>query len=188
MDKKSIRREIIAKRNSLSDDKRKEFDEKIKDILKASSYYKEAKNIFIYIGFGSEINTSKYVKEFLDEGKNVFIPRIDLKNKVIEAVNIDSLSELQKNKFGILEPAKDGKIIDKNELDLIIVPGVAFDINGGRVGYGGGYYDKYMADIDGSIPRVVLCYKFQLLKELPKEEHDISIHEIITEEGRVVIL
>lgn len=185
MDKKSIRKNIISKRDSLEYEEKKQFDKRIKDILKASNFYKEAKNIFIYVGFGSEINTADYINEFLKEGKKIFVPRIDIGKKVMDAVSINSLQELKANKFGILEPDKDNEVIDKNELDLIIVPGVAFDCNGGRVGYGGGYYDKYMKDIDGDICRVAICYNFQLLEYLPIEDHDIKVHKIITEDGIV---
>ncbi|MBD7911936.1 MULTISPECIES: 5-formyltetrahydrofolate cyclo-ligase [Clostridium] len=187
MDKKEIRKEIILKRDKIEEKDKKEFDRKIKDILKSSDYYRKAKNIFIYIGFGSEINTAEYINEFLEEGKNIFLPRIDLSKKVMDAVEIHSLEDLKKNKFGILEPGKDEAVIDKNLLDLIIVPGVAFDLWGGRVGYGGGYYDKYMSDIDESIHRLALCYQFQVLKELPKEKHDIKINEIITENGLIIV-
>ncbi|MDS0528260.1 5-formyltetrahydrofolate cyclo-ligase [Clostridium sp. SHJSY1] len=187
MDKKEIRRDIITKRDKINVEDKKEFDKKIKYILKSSSYYKEAKNIFIYIGFGSEINTAEYICEFLEEGKNIYVPRIDLEKKVMDAVNIHSLKELKENKFGILEPDNNEEVIEKKLLDLIIVPGVAFDLWGGRVGYGGGYYDKYMSDIDETIHKLALCYQFQVLKDLPREEHDIKINEIITEEGLVVV-
>jgi 5-formyltetrahydrofolate cyclo-ligase len=187
MNKKEIRRDIIAKRDNLSEDKRRELDRRIKGILKKSSYYRQSKNIFIYVGFGSEINTSKYIDEFLAEGKNIFVPRIDMKNKVMDAVKINSLDELKRNHFGILEPDENGQVIHKNLLDLIIVPGVAFDFSGGRIGYGGGYYDKYMENISENIHRLALCYDFQLLKELPKEEHDIKVHEVITEAGLIIV-
>ena len=179
IDKKTIRKEVINKRDNLNN--KKELDLVIKDKLKKTKEYKKAKNIFIYVGFGSEINTIDYINDFLMEGKNIFIPRTDIKNKVMEAVQITSLEGLVKDKYGILEPDKNKQAIDKNDLDLIIMPGVAFDKNKGRIGYGGGYYDKYLMDINQCIPKIALAYDIQIINRVPADEHDINPDKIITE-------
>ena len=181
MDKKSIRKAIIIQRDLINNKSKIAMDSKIKDKLKESSFYKDSKNIFIYIGFGSEIDTAKYIEEFLEEGKNIFVPRTDMKKRVMEAVKIDSLEELSINSSGILEPSRESEAISKNDIDLVILPGVAFDISGGRIGYGGGYYDKYLEGIDSDIVKVAITYDFQVLDEVPFEEHDIKADYIITE-------
>jgi len=184
--KNRIRKEIIEKRDSLDLIEKENFDKIIKEKLKETEDYKKSTNIFIYIGFGSEINTAKYIEEFLKEGKKVFVPRTNMVIKTMEAVEITSLKELERNKFGILEPAKDMEAIDKNTLDLIIMPGVAFDIKRGRIGYGGGYYDKYMEAIDLSIPKIALAYELQIIDKVPKEDHDILPDSIITENRNIL--
>jgi len=184
--KNRIRKEIIEKRDSLDLMRKETFDQIIKEKLKRTPEYKSSTNIFIYIGFGSEINTAKYIKEFLKEGKKVFVPRTNMVIKTMEAVEITSLKELERNKFGILEPSKDMEVIDKNKLQLIIMPGVAFDNKRGRIGYGGGYYDKYMEDIDVSIPKIALAYEIQIIDKVPREDHDISPDFIFTEKRNIL--
>ncbi len=176
MDKKEIRKNMISKRDNILKEAKEIMDKNIILKLKESEYYKKSKNIFIYLGFGSEIDTMSYIQEFINEGKHIFIPRTDIKTKKMEAVEITSLEGLKENKYGILEPE-----FCKNNLDLIILPGVAFDLVGKRIGYGGGYYDRYLENIDKKIIKVALIYDFQLLENVPAEEHDIKADYIITE-------
>ena len=100
MNKKEIRREVIAKRDLLKN--KSDLDKKIEEKLRDNEIYKNSKNIFIYLGFGSEINTIKYVEDFLNEGKKIIIPYTDMKNKVMYGIEINTLDGLEKNKFGIL--------------------------------------------------------------------------------------
>lgn len=187
VDKKVLRKEMLIKRDSLHINDKKLFDEKIKIKLENIDFFKKSKSIFIYVGFGSEINTADFIKEFLKMGKRIFIPRTNIKERTMEAVEIKSLDNLIKDKYGILEPAKEIKAEEKINLDLIILPGVVFDKNGGRVGYGGGYYDKYLQNLDKRIPKVAMCYDFQVIDSVPVEEHDIKADYIITEERIVII-
>ena len=99
MDKKEIRRKVISKRDLLKN--KIELDEVIEKKLKDNKIYKNSKNIFIYLGFGSEINTIKYVEDFLQEGKKIIVPYTDMKNKVMYGIEINTLDGLKKNKFGI---------------------------------------------------------------------------------------
>ena len=186
LNKKEIRREVIAKRDLLKN--KIELDEVIEKKLKDNKIYKNSKNIFIYLGFGSEINTIKYVEDFLDEGKKIIIPYTDMKNKVMHGIEINTLDGLKKNKFGILEPADTSKIFNKEDIDLVIMPGVAFDRSGNRVGYGGGYYDKFLSEINSDIPTIALAYDIQILEEVPSEKHDIKVHMVITEKETIKCL
>lgn len=187
VDKKILRKEILIKRDSLLKDTKIAFDNTIREKLRMMKFFNKAENIFIYIGFGSEINTADYINDFLNMGKRIFIPRTNIEEKTMEAVEIQSLDNLVKDKYGILEPSEDIEAVEKVELDLIILPGVVFDVNGGRIGYGGGYYDKYLQNLDESIPKVALCYDFQVINKVPMEEHDIKADCIITEK-RVIKL
>ena len=187
MDKKILRKEMLIKRDNLSEDKRNLLDKKIKEKLINMNFFKQAENIFIYVGFGSEINTADFIKDFLKMGKRIFIPRTNIEERTMEAVEISSLNNLVKDKYGILEPAKEIKAAGKLDLDLIILPGVVFDTLGGRIGYGGGYYDKYLENLGEKISKAALCYDFQLIDKVPIEEHDIKADCIITEK-RIITL
>ena len=182
MDKKNLRKEILKKRGSISKEERELFDKAIKEKLISMDIFNKAQNIFIYVGFGTEINTMDYISEFLKLGKRIFVPRTNEENKTMDAVEIESLDSLVKSgKYQILEPA------EKSDLDLVILPGVVFDNKGGRVGYGAGYYDKYLKDLSSDVPKVALCYDIQLIDEVPMEEHDVRADYIITEKRTVNI-
>ena len=172
---------MIEKRDNIHKEEKAVMDKNIIFSLKEKEFYKNSKNIFIYLGFGSEIDTMSYIQDFINDGKHIFIPRIDIKTKKMEAVEITSLDGLKENKYGILEPDNNKEEFYKNNLELIILPGVAFDHSGRRIGYGGGYYDRYLEDIDKRIIKVSLIYDFQLLENVPAEEHDIKADYIITE-------
>lgn len=181
MDKKLLRKKIINKRDNLDKLSKAMSDKLIMKRLMEQEYYKNSKLIFVYLGFGSEINTSEYIEKFICDGKRVCVPKTNIESKTMEAVEIISLEGLQENKYGILEPLKAYQTIDESEIDLIIVPGVAFDLNGGRVGYGGGYYDKFLGRLSRDIIKVALAYKIQIIDKVPMEEHDIRVDYIITD-------
>lgn len=146
--KKQIRREILEIRNNLSLEKKSNYDKLIANKFFESSYYREANNIFIYISYGSEIDTKCIIARALKEGKNIYVPRTEFSTRLMNAVKINNLNNLIESKYGALEPEKDKPFIDPNDLDLIVVPGVAFDEYGGRIGYGAGFYDRYFKKIN----------------------------------------
>lgn len=185
MDKKSIRKEILKLRDNLDLEKKECMDSVIESKFINSSQYIHAKNIFIYISYASEINTKNIIFKAINDGKKIYIPRTDAKTKNMDAVNIISFDKLVRNDYGILEPSKKELFIDPNELDLIVVPGVAFDIKKGRMGYGAGYYDRYLKKIDKKhlkkISKVALAYDFQIIDEVPMDENDMPVDYIITD-------
>lgn len=184
-DKKILRKEILDKRKNIDKVEKEKMDRKILDKFYESKYYKEAKNIFIYISYDTEINTIEIINKCLKENKKIYVPRAELKTRVMDAVEIKSLDNLMESSYGILEPSVDEPHIDPNELDLIVVPGVAFDRSGGRVGYGAGFYDRYFKKIDEDnvrrITKLALAYDFQVLDKVPTDENDVPVNYIITE-------
>lgn len=180
-EKHKIRQQVLKIRDSLKAEEKKEADQIIKKNFLLSDEYIKSSRIFIYISFGSEINTIDIIKYALCDGKKVFVPRTDIKNKVMDAVRIESLNNLKKDKYGILEPSSDIEAASPDTFDLIIVPGVAFDKEGRRIGYGGGYYDKYFKLISKNIKKTALAYKFQVLDKINVEEHDVLIDNLITD-------
>lgn len=180
MEKKNIREEVIKKRESLSLEIRKAYDEVIFKHLIISDIYKKSKRIFTYISFGSEVDTKRFIKYALSDNKEIYVPKTNKANKEMVAININSLDNMDVDKWGILEP----KSINKNKIgevfDLVIMPGVAFDRRGNRIGYGGGYYDKYISKINLQCTKLVLAYDLQIVNEFKNEQHDIKVDYIIT--------
>ncbi|HEX9025321.1 MAG TPA: 5-formyltetrahydrofolate cyclo-ligase [Clostridium sp.] len=184
-DKEKLRKEILTKRKNIDIVEKEKMDKKILDEFYENKYYREAKNIFIYISYDSEINTRGIINKALKDNKKIYVPRTEFKTRFMDAVEITSLDNLIESKYGILEPSVEEPHIEPNELDLIVVPGVAFDRNGGRMGYGAGFYDRYFKRIskDGikKIAKLALAYDFQILEKVPMNEQDVPVNYIITE-------
>lgn len=181
MDKKEFRDITIKNRNNLSLEERNYMDDLILDKLLKSKMYKESINIFTFINYGSEVQTKNFIIKAIEGGKRIFIPKMVNGTREMKAIEIDSLENLQPDNWGILEPKTFEGEIDKQFLDLIIVPGVVFDRRGNRIGYGGGYYDRYFSDLNSAIKKVVLAYDMQVVESLVIEEHDVKVDFIITE-------
>lgn len=183
--KKELRKEIIKKRDELDCTEKTIKDKKIIEKLKDTKEYKEAKGIFVYIGFGSEINTKILIEDALGDGKEVCVPKVIKKDMVF--IKINSLENLVTSSYGILEPVGDKNNFNVDNLGLIIMPGLAFDKQGNRLGYGGGYYDKFLSNNKINVKKIALAYDFQILDKVPSEEHDIKVDSIITEEKEIEI-
>lgn len=179
MDKNDIRIEskLNRKKNIREKDK---ADFKIYNLLINRREYVDADSVFIYLDFNYEVETRKIIMDALNEGKKVYIPRVEGKNMV--SVPINSIDNLKESKFKILEPTGESEEID--EKTLVIVPGVAFSEKGERIGYGGGYYDRFLEDKNNLL--IALSYECQIYNDLPVEKHDIRIPIIITEE-RIIL-
>lgn len=179
--KDNIRSLIKEKRNALTEEEKRVKDEKIFTKIINSDYYKNSNVIFVYVSFKGEVDTHKLIKYSLNIGKTICVPKVISKKEGMEAIIINSFDELNPGKYNILEPKDSCKKIDTNRIELILMPGVAFDKNGGRIGYGGGFYDRFLNKIDSKIPKIALAYDFQILKSIPCEEHDIKVDGIITD-------
>ncbi len=179
-EKKLLRNEILLIRDSLEKEVKGNMDYEIYNRLINSDLYIKAENIFIYISFGEEIETKSIINKALKDGKKVYIPKIYKEDKSMKAVRLKSINELKENSMGILEPIDDSDYINKEKIDIIIVPGVVFDLQGNRIGYGGGYYDRYLEDIKEIKNKVVLAYDLQIVDFIDAETHDIKFDYIIT--------
>jgi len=148
----------------------------IAEKLFENEVYKNAQNIFIYFSYRAEIRTYGMIKDALKKGKNVFVPK--LVGNEMKAVKCN-LESLVRNKYGVMEP-KETEIIDGNKIDLCITPGIVFDFEKNRIGYGQGYYDDFFKHYP-SIYRLALAHDIQVVTHIDTEKHDIKMHEIITE-------
>ena len=185
-DKKVLRIEVLKKRESILKKEKDLLDKIILDKLYESDLYKISKNIFVYVSFRDEINTIKLIERALLDNKNIYVPKVYNSTKTMKAIFVDSLDKLEKNKMGILEPKDDTLVIDKNDIDLIIVPGAVFDKSLNRIGYGGGYYDRYLEEIKYKNNKIALAYDFQIIDNIEAESHAIKMDYIITEERILV--
>ena len=179
-EKKKLRNIILSKRDLLDKNIKEEMDRELFNKLINLDLYKEAKNIFIYLSFGSEIDTKPIIDRALEEGKEVYIPKVYKVNREMKAIRLNSFNDLEENSMGILEPKDDTNCIEKENIDLIIVPGAVFDLEGNRIGYGGGYYDRFLSNIKDKRNKVVLAYDLQIVDNIKAEEHDIKVDYIIT--------
>ncbi len=150
--------------------------------LKRLPLYRKAKRLLCYVAFDGEVETRPILYQALADGKRVAVPVTDPRRKRIVAVEItDPDRDLRaKGPFGIPQPAA-GRRIRPSELDLILVPGIGFDRKGGRLGRGGGYFDRFLEKAPKKIPRVGLAFRFQVVEKLPWEPHDEPVSRVITE-------
>ena len=179
--KAGLKQSITEKRNSLSKEEILEKSGKIKDNLFVLEQYKKSKTVMFFVSFNSEVNTHEMIKEAL-KAKTVIVPKV-LEHEIEPSMIADFDSLVSTGKFGILEPIETMKIAYKN-IGLVLVPGIAFDILGHRIGYGFGFYDRFLAKVPKAV-KIGLTFDFQVVEKVPHEEHDVAVDLIVTEE-RVV--
>jgi 5-formyltetrahydrofolate cyclo-ligase len=180
--KELLRHEMLAKRDALSAEERLgKSSEIVNRLLKQSDIIK-AKNIFTYVSFRSEVNTHGMLDSFLDQGKAVSVPFTDMNKKMIIPFIIKSVkNDLVPGTFGISEPVAEKlcPMLD-GDIDIVIMPGAAFSDKGCRIGYGGGFYDRFLQK--KSIPSYALAFDFQIIDEVPfSPEYDVKVDYIVTE-------
>lgn len=177
MDKKSLRKTMRDKRRNMDKTKKVFWDKELREKLFTSEEYKASKIIFIYVSTQEEINTIEIIKQAFIDGKIVAVPKV-MKDNKMKALKINSLDELSLGYFDILEPSEDA--VDLSEIvDLTIVPGLAFDSENKRLGYGGGFYDRFFSEYKNSF-KISLCYDYQFVTTVYPEEYDVSVEMIIS--------
>ena len=179
--KKRLRRRILKRRDEESQLARRRKSEQIKTRLFSLGEFKRAQTILFYLAKGSEVETAEAIEGALLQGKRVVLPRVKGKELLLGEIK-DIAREMEKGRFGILEPKeKSFREVSPEEIELIILPGIAFDFRGGRVGYGKGYYDRFLSKLPREIPLIGLAYHFQIVNHLPAEKHDRKVWKVITE-------
>ncbi len=179
MPKKSVRRTMLTHRRSLTAAQFRSASILIQDALMETAEYRRARFLALYAPIHNEVDTAKIATEALASGKRVAFPVVAGHGLVFREV--EELASLQKGAFGILEPCQSCMVFEPEEVDLFILPGVAFDLTGHRIGYGKGYYDKTLHRLEGQGRFVGLCYDFQLIDAIAGESHDVRMDMVITE-------
>ncbi len=175
-ERKSLRSFLLEKRDNTSFDFMKIASEKIQKKLKKIYAFRDAQKIGVYYPIGSEILTQDIIQELLSNGKDVFLPKVIGEN--MEFRKIIDFSSLEKGSFNIMEPKDDCQI--DNDLDVVLVPTVGISPSGVRLGYGHGFYDRFLTKHKSVT--ISLTFEKQIVKKIPKSEQDIVIDWIITED------
>lgn len=171
-------------RNQLSAEQVAVYSTRIAEKLFASSYWQESKTIMLYLSFQNEVCTRAIYQRGWQEGKTMLLPICAPSGGLMEMSVLTSFNQLIPNRYGIGElPDALQKIINPAEIDLCIIPGIAFDHTGTRLGFGSGYYDRYLARVNPSARRIALAYECQMHnKPLPADVYDLPMQDILTEE------
>ncbi len=179
--KSQVRNDILTKRNALSPEAVSDAELKILDRLRHWPIYIEAENVMTYVDFKNEIRTRCIMEDLLSNGKKLIVPLTKKNSTDIIPVQISSFKELKAGQFGLTEPSKESREFNSELLDLILIPGIAFDVYGNRIGFGKGYYDHFLSQIDKKVPFASLAYDFQVLNYvIPHDKHDVPMDFIIT--------
>ena len=176
MEKELLRQEMKAKRRALTDEYKKEVSKKIFEKLSHLPEYKSAKSVCVYMDSFSEVKTDLIINDLREHGKEILFPVSDVKTNTLSLCR--DCGSFIKGAYGILEP-QTKETVDFLYPDLIIVPGLAFDKNMIRLGFGAGYYDRLLSESKAF--KIGICYSFQLLDFIPSEEHDVVMDMVITE-------
>lgn len=180
MNKNDIRKKMLDIRNSVDEYEKQIMDNKIFANVINSNEYKNSDNIFLFVSYNSEVDTHKIINYSLKHGKRIFLPKVISRKAGMEIIEIKSFSDLEKSKYGILEPSGEN-YASPEDIDVVFAPGLAFDKKGGRLGYGAGFYDRYLTLLKKSTSKIGLCYSVQVIENVPMEEYDIKMNGIITD-------
>ena len=175
MDKKELRRAIRDRKRAMTLDEIESRSRKLGELFAASEAYQKARTIYGYIPYKQEVRTVPMLERALAEGKRVAVPKCY--GDEMKFIYLDDLTQVEKGYAGIPEPIADGPIADDPQA-LVLMPGLAFDPAGHRIGYGGGFYDKFLAQ-EPEHPTLALCYEFQMLEHLETEEFDVPVDTVL---------
>lgn len=184
--KNSIRKQILSFRNALPIHECEEKSNRIMQNVFSLLSVQKAEYVLCYAGYKSEVQTDKLIKELLKQGKKVYLPRVC--GEEMNFYRIRSLTDLAEGYKGIPEPSIVCRDVftkslwekDKERV-VMLLPGAAFSESGSRIGYGKGYYDRYLCHIP-CVERIALCYELQVVEDIPADRHDIPVTVIVTEE------
>jgi 5-formyltetrahydrofolate cyclo-ligase len=180
--KREIRNSLEKQRRQLTEAWVDSKSSIIIDRLKKLPEFESAQTIHCYVAWRHEVNTHGLIQDLLEKGCTIVVPVVDLANRTLLHSLIKDFSDLKPGPLGILEPRKDRIIpIKLSEIDLILVPGIAFDLTGHRIGFGGGYYDEFLSKVKA--PKVGLSFHFQIVDKIPTRSEDQRVDIIISEKG-----
>ncbi len=185
--KRALRKAVVAQRDALSCAERAQFSERITRKLLALPSYRNANRVLAYCSIGSEFHTHEFLLATLRLGKRLLLPRVDRIQLELQLFYVESLErQLIPGVWGILEPdPRECEAAVTENVEWVLVPGVAFDSHGRRLGYGGGYYDKLLSSLSPNISRVAAAFSLQIVDQVPSSAHDQRVHVVVTEDAEM---
>lgn len=174
MDKKTLRQEIRQKKRQMTEQQIVQASERLGELFVSCEEYRTAQTIYGYLPYNQEVRTVPMLEQAIRDGKRVAVPKVY--GEVMRFIYMDDLTQVDEGYAGIPEPVADGPVAD-DKTALVLMPGLAFDREGRRIGYGGGFYDRFLAD-EPEHPTVALCYEFQMVDRVPTEEFDMRVDRI----------
>lgn len=175
MDKKALRKQIREMKRAMNTQQIEEKSQRLKELFCACDAYRNARTVYGYMPYNQEVRTVPILEQALLDGKRVAVPKVY--GDVMRFIYLTDLTAVANSNMGIPEPISDEPVAD-DPTALILMPGVAFDPQGHRIGYGGGFYDKFLSAEPGH-PTVALCYDFQVFPELQTDAHDIPVDLVL---------
>lgn len=179
--KQQIRAVLKEKRNHLSEQKIIDYSGRICEILSELPFWEESSILYFYYPLGKEVNLLSLAQQVLEQGKTVAFPKTD--GTHMDFYQVSALSAFQKGAFGIMEPVEKKPLLEKKP--LVLVPGVGFDYNGRRIGYGKGFYDRYFQRFL-ECTRIGIAYDCQIMEELPADDYDVPMEMVVTEKQKYI--
>lgn len=176
LSKLDLRKHYRAVRNAIPSQQVIDRSTEIERLVLSMDRIEQAGSVFVYVSSGNEVRTHELISALLDRGKTVAVPRVSARPGVMQAVVIRAMNDFAPGRFGIPEPTTP-EVFDETP-DVTIVPGIAFTRSGERLGQGGGYYDRYLANHPAT-HKVGVCLSEQLAEELPREDHDALMDEVV---------
>ena len=178
--KSELRKQVLQEMKTLSQEQKQAMDQVLTERFLQHSFYQEAKVIATYLSFPHEFQTQELIEQALKDGKKVLIPKTYPQGRMEFVVYHPQ--QLVKTSFGLLEPQGDLEVVEPSQIDLIHVPGLAFTTEGYRIGYGGGYYDRYLENFAGQTMSTIYPCQIQTFNP---DSHDIPVQEVLIYEGNL---
>jgi len=176
-----LRNELIQKRKNLNPDEIQEKSSQIKKRLFSLDEFQRAQTLLFYVSYDNEVYTHEMIQETLAMKKQVVVPCTEIKKRQLSLSELQRWTDLTTGAYTILEPKMEcKKKVPLKSIDLVIVPGVGFDLHGNRIGHGKGYYDSLLRHARNTV-KIGLAFELQIQKKIPVEDHDVCVDTIITE-------
>lgn len=184
MEKKQLRSDVRASLQQIGYSEYKERSMAIGRLLFQEPSIIEGKTIAVTMSNRPEVDTTMIIEELWRQGKRVCVPKCTPKTREMAFYEIDGFFQTERSYMDILEPIEEmTELVSKDEIDVIIVPGIVFDPKGYRIGYGGGYYDRFIPGFNGEL--ISIAFEEQVIEQVPYECHDIPVHSIVTDKKRI---
>lgn len=171
MDKQTLRKAIREKKRAMTEQQIEEASRRLGTLFAESELYRNAKTVYGYLPYNQEVRTVPMLQQAIADGKRVAVPKVY--GDEMRFIYLDDLTKVAKGYAGIPEPIADEPVAD-DPMALVLMPGLVFDAQGHRIGYGGGFYDKFLAN-EPNHPTLALCYDFQMVEHLETEAFDIPV-------------